>query len=85
MARMCEFGYVYVMYQGLTVLGVYTTIAAADRNAPTSGDVMVLKHRLDDNIYGTYERILLPSQHKGPVEPMSTAGKNENCTYGEDD
>ena len=73
---MSEAGYVYVMYQGPTVLGVYSSIAAADRNAPKGGAaVTVLKHLLDDSICGTFQRVLLPSHYMSPIDsPFGKTG-----------
>ena len=54
---------VYVMYVGTTVAGVYSSFAAAQREAPASG-----RHQLDDELYATFQQVHPPLRIMGPVK-----------------
>ena len=56
------------MYVGTTVAGVYSSFAAAQRKAPASGGVVIVRHQLDDELYATFQQVHPPLRIMGPVK-----------------
>ena len=63
------------MYLGPTasVAGIFSSFAEARRKAPTSGSVVIVRHVLDDELYGTFEQGYPPLQSMGPVRSCDHA------------